>query len=142
MKVHLARLAELEFLVAHRGKQGQRFCYELLYQGEEAEGRARLLGLIDCASLQVSATPGPAPTTTATSRGVQATSRGEAAHFAAPGRGVVGGGCGPVGAPETSAAEPLRFKPVPGSGNRGTGPLPPVPVLPYPILSACPAEAR
>jgi len=84
MKVHLARLSEMEFLKSHRGKQGQTFDYELLYQGEDAEGRARLLGLIDCAHLQ------PVLTTT-TSRGLEPTSRGGEAHFAAPGRGSVGG---------------------------------------------------
>ncbi len=81
LKVHLARLSEMEFLMPHRGKQGQTFQYELLFQGEDAEGRARLLGLIDCASLAH-------PSTTATSRG-------EDAHFAAPGRGVVGGWSAP-----------------------------------------------
>lgn len=49
---HLGRLLELEFLRAHRGKNGQAYVYELLYQGEDADGRARMLGLIDGASLQ------------------------------------------------------------------------------------------
>jgi len=97
MKVHLARLSEMEFLVAHRGKQGQMFDYELLFMGEDAEGRAHLLGLIDCASLH------SAPMT--------ATSRGEEAHFAGAGRGSVGhwsaGGRGVVIASERSADEAL-----------------------------------
>ena len=84
LKVHLDRLMEMEFLLAHRGKQGQSYTYELLYQGEDAEGRARLLGLIDFANLQPSAT-------TATSRGLEPTSRGEDAHFSAPSRGLLGG---------------------------------------------------
>jgi hypothetical protein len=54
LKVHLARLTEMELLIAHRGKQGKSFSYELLYQGEDADGRAKLLGLIDCTSLQAS----------------------------------------------------------------------------------------
>jgi hypothetical protein len=110
LKVHMARLSEMEFLISHRGKQGQTFQYELLYQGEDVEGRAKLLGLIDCASLQSAAT-------TATSRGLDPTSRGEDAHFAAPGRGSVGGwsapGRGGVGASRSSTEAPLIQFPVP-----------------------------
>lgn len=72
LRLHLDRLVDLEYLLAHRGRQGQRYAYELLYQGEDAEGRARLLGLIDPAQLQAAAE---------TSRGVDADfagcSRGE-----------------------------------------------------------------
>ncbi len=52
LKVHLGRLTELEYLVAHRGKQGRSYAYELLYQGDDAEGRAKVLGLIDCSRLE------------------------------------------------------------------------------------------
>src|SRR5205823_2905033 len=38
-RVHLGRLLELEYVIAHRGKRGQCFDYELVYQGE-AEGDA------------------------------------------------------------------------------------------------------
>jgi len=88
LKIHLARLAEMEFLLSHRGKQGQTYAYELLYQGEDGDGLAKLLGLIDCERLQSTAM-------TTTSRGTASTSRGEEAHFAAPGRGVVGGWSAP-----------------------------------------------
>ncbi len=44
-KVHLARLAELEYLLIHRVKAGQGFEYELLYDGEGAGGERFLLGL-------------------------------------------------------------------------------------------------
>jgi DNA primase len=84
IRIHLDRLAEMEFLLPHRGKRGQTFEYELLYQGEDAEGRAHLLGLIDCARLK-------APTTTESSRGLEPTSRGEEVHLAASSRGVRGG---------------------------------------------------
>jgi PAS domain-containing protein len=50
LKVHLGRLAELEFLVPHRGRQGRAYAYELLYTGDDTEGRAKLLGLIEDAS--------------------------------------------------------------------------------------------
>jgi DNA primase catalytic core len=88
LKVHLARLSEMEFLLSHRGKQGQTYAYELLYQGEDGDGLAKLLGLIDCGHLQAAGM-------TMTSRGAGPTSRGEDAHFAAPGRGVVGGWSAP-----------------------------------------------
>jgi DNA primase catalytic core len=126
MKVHLARLSEMEFLKSHRGRQGQTFEYELLFQGEDAEGRARLLGLIDCSQLV---------TTTATSRGLDPTSRGKEAHFAAPGRGSVGGwsagGRGAVRPHEASADEALiPFAPS-EQPKRGTF-LPLTPVMSYP----------
>ena len=33
LKKHLARLEDLEYLLAHRGGQGQSFVYELLFDG-------------------------------------------------------------------------------------------------------------
>ena len=84
---HLGRLLELEFLRAHRGRNGQTYVYELVYQGEDAEGRARLLGLIDGAQLQVPAAAAqPAPTT--------ATFRGEEADLSGGFRGAFGGDSG------------------------------------------------
>jgi hypothetical protein len=80
LKVHLARLVELEYLVAHRGKQGRSYAYELLYQGDDADGRAKLLGLIDCSGLQ--------------SQSTITTPRGRNIDFAGHGRGVVGGQSG------------------------------------------------
>jgi DNA primase catalytic core len=78
LRLHLERLAEMEYLVAHRGRKGQTFEYELLFQGEDEGGRARLLGLIDGADLSA---------TTATSRGAEATSRGQEGDFAGGARG-------------------------------------------------------
>jgi hypothetical protein len=43
--VHLARLAELEYLLVHRVKAGQGFEYELLYDGEGESGERFLMGL-------------------------------------------------------------------------------------------------
>ena len=131
LKVHLARLSEMEFLMAHRGRQGQTFAYELLYTGEDAEGRAKLLGLIDCASLQ------SVPTTT-TSRGLEPTSRGEEPDFAGVGRGAVGGwsGVGRGAAIDLEAASDLALAQDESSliGNCSTyAPL--APVLSYPQMS-------
>jgi DNA primase len=50
LKVHLARLVELEYLVAHRSKNGG-FEYELVYELADEEG-ARFPGLIDVEALR------------------------------------------------------------------------------------------
>ncbi|GLH74890.1 hypothetical protein GETHLI_33920 [Geothrix limicola] len=52
LKVHLARLVEMELLLIHRGRQGKSYAYELVFEGEDADGRAKLLGLIDCGRIQ------------------------------------------------------------------------------------------
>jgi len=44
-KVHLARLAQLEYLLIHRVKAGQGYEYELLYAGEGEDGARFLMGL-------------------------------------------------------------------------------------------------
>ncbi|MDG0025357.1 hypothetical protein, partial [Trinickia sp. Y13] len=49
MKIHLSRLVELEYVIAHRGRNGV-FEYELLYSGED-DGRAHLCGLLDPTAL-------------------------------------------------------------------------------------------
>lgn len=52
LRLHLDRLKGMEFIYAHGGRKGQRFSYELVYQGEDAHGHARVSGLIDPAQLQ------------------------------------------------------------------------------------------
>lgn len=136
MKIHLDRLMELEFLLAHRGRQGQTYTYELLYRGEDAEGRAKLLGLIDCASLQAPAANIPeSEGMTGTSRGGEATSRGEGIHFSAPSRGVLGPFSAPLRGGEmafgSSDDEGLALVGVHEPQKRGTV-LPLAPVLSYP----------
>jgi hypothetical protein len=52
LKVHLKRLVELEYLLAHRQRDSRRLAYELLYQ-RPGEGSDRLLaGLIDVERLR------------------------------------------------------------------------------------------
>ncbi len=46
LKIHLAWLTELEYLLVHRGGRGQSFEYELLYDGKN-EAQRHLSGLID-----------------------------------------------------------------------------------------------
>jgi DNA primase len=50
LKIHLARLVELEYLLIHRGGRGQSFEYELLYDGD-TRGAAHVSGLIDIEAL-------------------------------------------------------------------------------------------
>jgi hypothetical protein len=49
LKICLARLVELEYVIAHRGRNGT-FEYELLYHGDD-DGRSRLSGLIESDAL-------------------------------------------------------------------------------------------
>jgi len=52
LKVHLNRLQEMEYLIVHRGGRGQRYVYELLYNGECKNGESFLPGLIDVGQLK------------------------------------------------------------------------------------------
>jgi hypothetical protein len=51
VKRHLAKLADLEYILIHRGGRGQSFVYELLYNGEGADGAKFIMGLLDVAKL-------------------------------------------------------------------------------------------
>ena len=126
LRIHLDRLMDMEFLLTHRGRRGQTFDYELLYQGEDADGRAKLLGLIDCEKLTV---------TTATSRGLGSTSRGEDANFAAPSRGVrggVAGGSRGVFIPLKAAPDEALSLVASSEGEKRGTCFPLAPVLSYP----------
>jgi DNA primase catalytic core len=52
LKVHLARLEEMEYLALHRGGKAGGFVYELRYDGEGKDGRPFLVGLADPAQLR------------------------------------------------------------------------------------------
>jgi hypothetical protein len=74
LKVHLARLVELEYVLVHRGRQGQGYVYELAYDGQGEDGTPFLPGLAAaCAGT---------PTDSATA----ATSHVSEANFAPAGR--------------------------------------------------------
>src|SRR3546814_16676752 len=45
LKVHLGRLADLEYVLIHRMKVGQGYEYELLYDGEGEDGGRFVMGL-------------------------------------------------------------------------------------------------
>lgn len=47
LRVHLDRLVELEYVLAHAGRNGQRFVYELAFDGDAASDAPQLMGLVD-----------------------------------------------------------------------------------------------
>lgn len=77
LRVHLDRLVDMEYLIAHRGRQGAGFVYELAYAGEGRDGGPFLSGLIDLEPVG----------TTATSRGSDA----DLAGRLRPGSGALAG---------------------------------------------------
>jgi DNA primase catalytic core len=89
LRIHLDRLAALEYVLVHRGGRGQSFVYELLWRGEGKDGRPFLLGLLDTAALvdPIDEESSPA-TTTETSRGEE----GNLAGGSRPHRGAFAGG--------------------------------------------------
>jgi DNA primase len=106
LKVHLARLVELEYLLVHRGGRGQSFEYELLYDGAAHPESPHLSGLIDVEALR---------------REYDAERSGSTAAQSPLGRGEVGGqsGAGQRGEILSSLEEksPLLAPPVNGAGN-------------------------
>ena len=80
LKLHLGRLEEMEYLLSHRGKRGQCFVYELLYEGQGQDGKPFLVGLIDVEKLRAG---GPAA-------GYDGEKSGVKADKSAPGRPVAG----------------------------------------------------
>jgi DNA primase catalytic core len=79
LKIHLARLAELEYVLAHRVSRGQGFEYELLYEGEGERGGRFLMGLADLSRVGGDSLP------------YDGEWSGLNGERSAPGRGVVGG---------------------------------------------------
>jgi DNA primase len=69
LRLHVDRLVELEYLLIHRGSTGQRFVYELLFDGDVGSPLPQLVGLLDAESLR-------------TSHPRQATSQGERPNLA------------------------------------------------------------
>jgi len=51
VRTHLDRLQTMEYVLAHRGMRGQSYVYELVYDGEGADGTPFLMGLIDAEAL-------------------------------------------------------------------------------------------
>lgn len=95
-RIHLDRLTAMEYLLVHRGRRGQSFEYELLFDGDPADGAAHLAGLIDPETLVGAGT-------TAGSRGVEADNAG----LSRPHRGANTASSRPVPVPATPEAAPL-----------------------------------
>jgi len=51
LKVHLARLVDLELVLVHRAEHGPGFVYELAWHGQGADGSRFVIGLVDPATL-------------------------------------------------------------------------------------------
>jgi DNA primase catalytic core len=77
VRIHLARLVALEYVLVHQGGRGQSFVYELLYEGGGEEGAPILPGLIDVGKLR-------GEDTTRSLGGSAATLEGGEAEFGRP----------------------------------------------------------
>jgi hypothetical protein len=53
VRVHLARLVELEHVIVHRGGRGLTFVYELVWDGGGLDGTPHLAGLTDATALRI-----------------------------------------------------------------------------------------
>ncbi|MEO8387934.1 toprim domain-containing protein, partial [Polaromonas sp.] len=102
LKVHLARLAEMEYLLIHRALRGQGYVYELLYDGQDDDKTpVHLSGLIDVLALKTCA--------------YDAQRSALAGGQSAPGRGAVGA---------VSASGRTTKTPAKAHGIRAAGELP------------------
>ncbi|MFS8064482.1 MAG: toprim domain-containing protein, partial [Luteimonas sp.] len=89
LKIHLGRLAELEYLLVHRAERGQGYVYEMLYDGD-GNNAPHLTGLLDAGALD----------------DYDGRRSGHGHAQSAPGRPVVGGWSAP-GRAVKSAATPV-----------------------------------
>jgi DNA primase catalytic core len=90
LRLHLARLVSMEYLLVHQGGRGQSYVYELLYESRGEEERPLLPGLIDVEALREKRAGG----TTKRTRGSEPTPRGGTPESAGPSRPQRGGGAG------------------------------------------------
>lgn len=90
LRIHLERLASLEYVLVHRGMRGQSYEYELAFDGDAQAAAPHLSGLIDMGELDRA-------TTTLES------SRGEQGQFAGSSRGIGGAIAAPSRASKTAA---------------------------------------
>lgn len=52
LKIHCARLEDMEYLLVHRGGRGKNIAYELLFDGEADSSALHLMGLLDVEALK------------------------------------------------------------------------------------------
>lgn len=120
LRVHLDRLVQLEYVLAHAGKQGQSYSYTLAFDGDANSDAAQLAGLglhgvVPEIGIEPSADAPSAKPKPPTSRGQTPTSRGVEGNFAARSRGVRGG----VAAPSRGSS-PIKT-PIKPSANAQKG---------------------
>ena len=117
LKLHLSRLEEMEYLLPHRGRRGQSFVYELLYDGQGQDGKPFVIGLLDVESLRNGgAKTAPDSAHDPNKSGVNGQKSGLEADQSAPGRGQVGPKTG-EGRSSESTASP--------NNNGASGPVEP-----------------
>jgi DNA primase catalytic core len=117
-RLHLDRLAALEFLLTHRGRRGQSFEYELLFDGDAMGEEPHLPGLIDVATLCSEAT---APTSRGETPRNAGSSRGQNAPIAAASRSAGSPAKpGPVTDSEDSPEVPPESHPLRRNGHAGS----------------------
>lgn len=90
LRLHLDRLASLEYVLVHRGMRGQSYEYELAFDGDAQAAAPHLSGLIDMSDLDRAAT-------------MFESSRGAQGQFAGPSRGGSGAIADPSRASKTAA---------------------------------------
>jgi hypothetical protein len=126
LKIHLARLVDLEYLAAHTAGHAQRHLYELLYEGDGRDEQPHLPGLIDVDELRakVDGCRESGPETadsaaTVTNRSAQKANRsGQNGNRSAPGRPPVGGWSGGGRTGEISS-NPFFDRDLPASEGEG-----------------------
>ena len=96
LKIHCARLSELEYLLIHRGGRGQRLVYELLYDGSFGLDK-HLMGLLDVEQLHDDDTPpcgydsnrsGPNPKQSGQKEQLSGPSQGQVSPKSGPSQGT------------------------------------------------------
>src|SRR5438477_178400 len=58
VRIHMDRLQEMEYLLAHRGGRGQSFVYELIFERGENPSKPQIPGLIDVYDLNLTDSEG------------------------------------------------------------------------------------
>lgn len=127
LKVHLGRLAELEYLCTHRADHGQGFVYELVYDGAGKDGGRFLPGLLDVAKLRRAGNDGAQNGSgTLPPQGYDAQRSGENGERSGAGRPPVGGWSGGGRGAETapfSSEKPAVPAPVNGNAHLDGAPV-------------------
>ena len=91
LEVHLSRLIQNEYVLVHRGRRGQSYEYELVYDGHGVDGSPVLPGLVDVKALRGSApAPGWLRKLEESSRVWRASSRGSSMEFTGSSRPHLG----------------------------------------------------